>query len=467
MNERLGDRFRHIFVIILVVLFGSGSWLAINGLWVELPLMVALGIPEGYNLASYLVIIIQLANVGPLSFTAFSYFVKGNKLEIPTIYLSLSAGVLACLLLVFFWDATTVWGVFGEPRSTALICLSFVLALVNCTSSVTFIPFMVKLKSSYMTWFFVGQGFSALAPSLVALGQGVGKQVCVANYTYLSTGDNCTSWMSQTQPAKFAPETFFSFLCASMFLSFAAFLFLHILPSSKKEYAQQTTETQSSSEKYNESRSSETEFNKEDSTEKQKASDRLEEETSEQRQGYSKGEYAILFVILAITNALSNSVLPSIQSFSCGAYGFNAYLLAATLGQVANPLACFIVMFFPQTSLVLVAGTCLLGLLMGGYCMATALLSPAPPLQGEISGVVLVVIAWILAGGLFAHVKATIGFILRNQPQNHRLLTWYGIVTQLGSMTGALIIFPFVNVLSVFVPYYSDPCQGYPICEPS
>ncbi|XP_003727779.2 solute carrier family 52, riboflavin transporter, member 3-A [Strongylocentrotus purpuratus] len=464
MEGSLGDQIRQICVIILVVLFGSGSWLAINGLWVEMPVMVALGIPEGYNLASYLVIIIQLANIGPLAFTAISYFVKGNKLEVPTIYLTLSAGVLACLLLVFFWDATTIWGVFGEPRSTALICLSFILALANCTSSVTFIPFMVKLKSSYMTWFFVGQGFSALAPSLVALGQGVGQQVCIANYTFThqSTGENCTSWTSQTQPAKFSPETFFSFLSAFMFLSFTAFLFLHTLPSSKKEYAQQDVETKSSPEKYTESKYGATEINEED---KQNSSEKIEEEPSPQRQSHSKGEYAILFVILAIANALSNSVLPSIQSFSCGAYGFNAYLLAATLCQVANPVACFIVLFFPHTSLVLVAGTCLLGLLTGGYCMATALLSPTPPLQEEVSGIVLVVIAWILAGGLFAHVKATIGLILRNEPDNHRLLTWYGVVTQFGSMAGALIIFPFVNVLSVFVPYYSDPCEGYPVCE--
>ena len=50
-------------VIVMTVLFGTGAWIAINGLWVELPLLVSLNIPENYNLTSYLTVIIQLANI--------------------------------------------------------------------------------------------------------------------------------------------------------------------------------------------------------------------------------------------------------------------------------------------------------------------------------------------------------------------------------------------------------------------
>ena len=49
---------------VLACLFGMGSWVAINGMWVELPLVVP-EIPEGWYLPSYLTVLIQMANVGP------------------------------------------------------------------------------------------------------------------------------------------------------------------------------------------------------------------------------------------------------------------------------------------------------------------------------------------------------------------------------------------------------------------
>ncbi|XP_072169616.1 solute carrier family 52, riboflavin transporter, member 3-A-like [Diadema setosum] len=461
MDVDFKERTFHAFMVLSVVLFGSGSWIAINAIWVELPVLVALGIPEGYTLASYLVILIQLANAGPVAFTLASRCVSAKKLEVPVIYASLVAGVVSCLLLVFFWDVTTFWRAIGADRSTALLILSFVLALVNCTSSVTFIPFMVRLKSNYMTLFFVGQGLSALAPSLVALGQGVSNQDCIANSTYTDeiSGENCTTWMPVTNQPNFSPEIFFWFLFASMVLSLVAFWCLQELPAAKQEYATQIPETVDDKE------SAESLRKGDEHVDKQTSTFDLEEEDVVKHEKHSTGEYIVLFVVLAVANALSNSVLPSIQSYSCGAYGLYTYLLAATLGHVANPVGCFVVMYFPMKSLTMVTLTCLFGVLAGAYCMATAALSPVPPLQENVWGSVLVVTAWIIVGGVFAHVKAAIGWILRNEPDNHRLLTWYGIVTQLGSLVGAFIMFPLVSVFFLFVPYYSDPCEDFPVCK--
>ena len=69
-NER--DR-RNIFVDILAVLFGISSWISINGLWVELPLLVE-RLPEAWTLASYLSVIVQLANIGPITIGLVRYF---------------------------------------------------------------------------------------------------------------------------------------------------------------------------------------------------------------------------------------------------------------------------------------------------------------------------------------------------------------------------------------------------------
>jgi len=50
---------RKLTVDVLAALFGVASWVAINGLWVELPLLVQ-ALPEGWSLPSYLSVIIQV-----------------------------------------------------------------------------------------------------------------------------------------------------------------------------------------------------------------------------------------------------------------------------------------------------------------------------------------------------------------------------------------------------------------------
>lgn len=43
----------------LVVLFGSSSWLSTNSVWMQLPLLTE-QLPEHWNLPSYLVVIVQV-----------------------------------------------------------------------------------------------------------------------------------------------------------------------------------------------------------------------------------------------------------------------------------------------------------------------------------------------------------------------------------------------------------------------
>jgi len=52
---------------VMLALFGMSSWISVNGLWVELPLIVD-KLPEYYDVASYLSVIIQMANVGPIAY---------------------------------------------------------------------------------------------------------------------------------------------------------------------------------------------------------------------------------------------------------------------------------------------------------------------------------------------------------------------------------------------------------------
>lgn len=58
---------------LLALLFGVSAWIAINGLWQQTPLLVA-KLPEAWNLASYITLITQLANIGPLIYSLLKRF---------------------------------------------------------------------------------------------------------------------------------------------------------------------------------------------------------------------------------------------------------------------------------------------------------------------------------------------------------------------------------------------------------
>lgn len=406
---------------LLACLFGMGSWISINGLWVELPLVVP-QIPEGWYLPSYLSVLIQMANVGPLFVTLMHRFRPGALNETAVIYVIVGLGTVASFLLGFFWKETVV--VAGAPRSVALLTLTFFLSAVDCTSSVTFLPFMMHLKPQYLTTYYIGEGVSGLLPALVALIQGVGVVHCI-NSTQSQQNSSISSVMSdlraQYQPANFSVEVFFFFLSAMMLVCLVAFLLLNYHPSVARQhpngrYANKVKEKSQKNREWAEQRP---------------MMDPHRPANESSRSSFGTGSYSwmqvfYIFVILAWANALTNVVLPSVQSYSCMPYGNNAYHLSATMAAVANPVACFIAMFFPirsvccsvpdeyrahistfsfavkpahsfksnvssHRSLLLMGALTVVGSGVGAYIMGMAVLSPCPLLVNETSGGVIIV----------------------------------------------------------------------------
>ena len=68
---------RLVLIDVLAMLFGISSWISINGLWVELPLLVN-ELPESWSLASYLSVIVQIANLGPITYCGLRWLTKGK-----------------------------------------------------------------------------------------------------------------------------------------------------------------------------------------------------------------------------------------------------------------------------------------------------------------------------------------------------------------------------------------------------
>lgn len=341
-----------LFTHVLACLFGMGSWVSINGLWVELPLIVP-QIPEGWYLPSYLSVLIQMANVGPLFVTLMYRFRPGMLNETAVIYSIIGLGTVASFLLAFFWRETVV--VAGVPRSVALLVLTFFLSMVDCTSSVTFLPFMMRLKPQYLTTYYIGEGVSGLLPALVALIQGVGVVHCINSTQILNQALNGSHINAVThdlqaryQPANFSAEVFFFFLSAMMLVCLVAFLLLNYHPAVARE--RPSHYTNGAQERSNAAAHKQKTWAEQKPMMEPYRGSNVKPKSRFGTGAYSYMQVFYIFIILAWANALTNVVLPSVQSYSCLPYGNNAYHLSATMAAVSNPLACLIAMFFPIRS---------------------------------------------------------------------------------------------------------------------
>ncbi|KAL8608424.1 hypothetical protein ACOMHN_002657 [Nucella lapillus] len=484
----------NLVVVVLIVLFAISSWVDINGMFVELPILTQ-RLPEGWTLPSYMAVTIQIANIAPFAYTVVRTVCPGRDIEVPVIYGIIGVGALSCFLLVFFWDATAVVG--GKEHSVGLLALQFFLALVDCTSSVAYLPFMGAFRRQYLPAFYVGEGFSGLLPSLMALAQGAGKLRCV-NETVM---ENVTvSGAPTMQPSftlspkyetpRFSVEVFFMFLFSMLVVSCISFSLLNFWPYIKKEKIdlewvrsksvqppKALTESSSSTVSFRpEASGAQIRFLSPSSTEDSISlqpeihSQSLlltpstdssiqaaeiangtvteEEETSIQRKFLTRWQYVTLLVLTAWVNALANGVLPSVQTYSCLPYGIEAYHLAVTLSTIANPVACCCLVFFQARCLRSVSVLSVVSSLLAAYILCTAVLSPAPPLRHHDLGPAIVVTSWVLAVFFLTYTKICMASMLREE--GRRALLWCGAFSQVGSLVGALVTFVLVNIYAMF-----------------
>lgn len=328
-----------LLVHVLACAFGLGSWVAVNGLWVELPLIVNV-LPEAWELPSYLTVIIQLANLGPLLVTLVHHLCPGRLKEPVIVYSILSIGVVACVLLAFFWDETTV--VAGGRHSTAFFIITFFLALVDCTSSVTFLPFMMQLPAKYVTTYFIGEGLSGFIPGVIALAQGVGMAKCV-NSSEVPGNQTWGNWTLRTVylPPNFSTEVFFALLAVMMCISLAAFITLNKLPRPFSSAENLVPDDASVGPGLTNPA-----FQTDGEALPSKGGGPAEVKGHTGGSRLTVYQLAFIYFMVVWVNASTNGLLPSVQTYSCMPYGNRAYHLSAALSSVANPAACTVAMFF-------------------------------------------------------------------------------------------------------------------------
>lgn len=359
---------RLVLTHLLVALFGMGSWAAINGIWVELPVVVKdlpegewacagkcrAGVPRkvgcnsswslsilpltwpppffaGWSLPSYLAVLVALGNLGLLVVTLWRRLAPG-KGERGPIQVVQALSMVGTALLAPLWHH--VAPVAGQLHSVAFLTLALVLALACCASNVTFLPFLSHLPPPFLRSFFLGQGLSALLPCVLALVQGVGRLECPP------APINGTPGPPHHFPERFSASTFFWALTALLVTSAAAFQGLLLLlpsppsiptgaPGPDLRMGAPGVEEEEEASPLQEPPS--------------QAAGTTPSPDPEAHQLPSTRSTCLLG-LLAVTNALTNGVLPAVQSFSCLPYGHLAYHLAVVLGSTASPLACFLAM---------------------------------------------------------------------------------------------------------------------------
>lgn len=460
----------------LICVFGTGSWVAVNGLWVELPVLVGQS-PQQWSLPSYLTVVIQLANIGPLVYLLLQkYAICKSKVvtETRTIYFILFVGALASILLAFTWKETSV--INNKPYSTSLIVLSFFMATVDCTSSVTFLPFMANFPSKFMTIYYVGEGMSGLVPSVVAMIQGVGKQSYTCeervvtknmslNYTTKKGGaharsttvlKNGTMFNSteivpsyfHTEP-RFSATVFFVVITCIMVCSLTAFILL--IRIKNKNVKLECTQDAQEMDQYNSTKCLQ-ESNASFYKDKNSGPNSSAPSTVGQ---LNNRKYYFLLLLNGVINGISNGVLPALQSYACLPYGNNIYHLTLTMSAVANPVCCFLYFLASvQSSVVIFIGVCVY-LASASYTIGIAATSPCPLWNDSSAGGVVVLLVTVFGVGLVSYLKTAISTVIRSHGYKGLLLC--GVSVQVGSLVGALIIFPLVNVYGYFKQ--SQACQ--------
>ena len=416
MAEGQSNRCAFAATYLLIIGFGIGSWLAINGLWSELPLLTQLT-PEGPYLQSIINYTIQLANIGPLTYLLLDLVclnVAKKKLNrdsflVFAICIVIIIGVVASVSLALTYNVTTVIG--GEQHSVALVALTFMLALVDCTSTVTFIPYMERFNSlKFVTALYIGEGLSGMLPSLFALAQGVG--VPHANGNSSSTGNvtkdlfaapsNSTS-LSQVN---FSPNVYFFLLAGLLLVCGFSFGMLQVLPQANHFKKTRNDPVEPPQPARKDSIESDEEIMGESASAQSSDTDPLVFGVTDQPPSLTLSKKCArvlcfqnahrqihLFLMQAAINFLANGAISTFSYFAFACYGPQTLLLATNLGLLMSPIASFVAVFLPVLSTVGIIVVFVVSTLLGLLLLLFGILGFTfhLPLLGSVGGSVLVV----------------------------------------------------------------------------
>ena len=389
-------------VYLAVMLFSMSTWIAIVGVWVEMPLLVN-ALPESWKLPSYLVIIIQCANLGPATYAIWDKMRQRNRqasderqhqqqqqqqhpridAEVVVSFIIIFVAIMSVVFLSLFWNHTMV--VDSVNRSVVLLTLVSFASLSSCTSSVVFLPYMVRFPSVYISAYYFGQGLCGLIPGFLGLAQVAGHEPQCRNETENSTGilnsyDEKPRYIVYYDSPRFSVSAFCALISVLLCVSLAAFCCLNFVQKCRSQMIVSASAGQ---------------LINADRRERLRIGESRDAPDSDAVQTdvilLQRRRFVSLFVTIGVVSALMNGVLPATQTYSCLPYGNIVYRLSVCLSSIMSPLATLPNMFAPTSSVLLITGLGVVALLLSSLHLVLAAQSPHPILQGSVIGQVIVV----------------------------------------------------------------------------
>lgn len=417
----------HITAVLFVVLALS-TWLDINGVWVELPLIVN-RLPEGWALPSILSFAIALSNAAPILLMLLKLIYKQRLDERIFIYAEIIIGMIACGLMAQFWNKTKWFA--GAQRSVFFIIFIFLLGTLDTTSTVTYSDYMKRYHAKLVNALFLGESLTALIPSILALIQGIGGEVICSN----------NSTHPEYSTPRFSVQVYFWMFAAIIFSSLIAFL---ILEWSNVAHAYRT-------ENYKTSTVSQLSVQAENSS--------LIVINQSVPLMSTRVYYFLLFVGFA-TNIILYGILPSIGTYVMLPYSHGAYYISSLVLPLSGPVSIiFGLVGRSRLQLPTIIGVHFIATCISIYIITIAALSPCPPLHDTISGAVIAIICYFTAVLLYSYIRLVIANLIRQDFKHEHGLFWLGAVSQMGVLSGSIPMYFLINNLHVFKS--REVCRNY------
>lgn len=262
----------------------------------------------------------------------------------PLIYATMIIGCIATLCMAFMYQQTTV--IWGTKHSFAWLVNMFLFALVGCLSSVVFMPYMGRFI------------------------QGIGGPLkCIPN-----NSTDGPAFIKEIPTPLFGPQVYFLFIFAIMVASTLAFVLLNNSKICKNELAVGDA-LHGNDYSY-------------DQIEKDRECD---VPIPDDVRNLSKSNYVSLIAAEGALNCIGNGLFPGLHIYSSLPYGDWAYHFTVNLSAISNPVACFVAMLVPRTSIRKIRTLSCLATLLAVYIVFISLNSPKPPMIDSIFGPILIV----------------------------------------------------------------------------
>eukprot|EP01059_Diplonema_ambulator_P000445 TRINITY_DN10378_c0_g1_i1.p1 TRINITY_DN10378_c0_g1~~TRINITY_DN10378_c0_g1_i1.p1 ORF type:complete len:461 (+),score=40.73 TRINITY_DN10378_c0_g1_i1:47-1384(+) len=405
---------------LLTVCLGVGSWITINGVFQQLPILVDQ--PEGWSLPSYITVVIQLANVCPIVLLG-AQKIFGKDYTVVGVVVGLLINISSMAVL-----STGVWtktlNIGGDEHSVWLLLLTFTASAADCLSSVTFWPFVSYFKLEYLyTALSIGEGMSAVIPALLSFAQQPGA-------------DN----------PHFSANVFFMMLSVLMVIvGFCFGALASQVPTSDDTNFLTSDESSEAGD---------------DVCCKQADGDGVGEDGGELLPEVEEVEVPkIPFHMLFTCSFLQNGALLSTQAYTTQPYSNMVYQVTLASSMFVEPLGSCLTIPYPSPSVSSQLRSLSVVVLCTAYQLTLASLSPNPPFASSFLGPFLTVGTSALASFLITYLK-TVSFISLKRAIPHYnpsastqtsfVMQRAGGYIQAGSFLGASLFFLLIVGLKVF-----------------